>query len=199
MTHGSDGGCSTQVDSDVLKRSSLDRKTGDEKWRHAVVVGIPPGSAPWVLTPVYQLNMLRDAIIWDGVRLPRSVPVDSAATADRSVRGVFSPGELEEAVRSAAAQAVDSDAGARVSIPQRRWNSKTTVQGAEGDQPDCDKRSRSRRTRLEEPLVRRTGESTLVDYNLTCISKFFLLKQTSLQLGRSFGRRPRTKRRNMRF
>ena len=56
----------------------------------------------------------------------RSVAEDSAATADWSVRGVFSPDELEEAIQLAAAQAVDSDAGARVPIPQRRLNSKTT-------------------------------------------------------------------------
>ena len=29
----------------------LIRKTGDEKWRHAVVEGIPPGYVLWVLTP----------------------------------------------------------------------------------------------------------------------------------------------------
>ena len=96
---GSDGGGSTQFDSDVPERPSLGREIGDEKWRHAVVVGIPPGNALWVLTPGRSIELvdfiadrLRDAKIWDGVRLPRSVPVDSAATADRSVRGVFSPG-----------------------------------------------------------------------------------------------------------
>ena len=105
---------------------------GDEKWRHAVVVGILPGNAPWVLTPGrstalvdFSADTLIDAKIWDGARLPRS-------TADWSVRGVFSPDELEEAIQLAAAQAVDSDAGTRVPIPQRRMNSKTTVQGAAG-------------------------------------------------------------------
>ena len=95
---GSDGGGSTQFDSDVPERPSLSRENGDEKWRHTVVVGIPPGNALWVLTPGRSIKLvdfiadrLRDAKIWDGVRLPRSVPVDSAATADRSVRGVFSP------------------------------------------------------------------------------------------------------------
>ena len=40
----------------------------------------------------------------------------------------------------ATAQVVDSDAGARVPIPQRRLNCKTTVQGTEEDQPEGDRR-----------------------------------------------------------
>ena len=57
--------------------------------------------------------------------------------------GVFSQDELEEAIQVAAAQAVDSDAGTRVTIPQRRLNSKTTVQGAEEDQPGGDRQEKS--------------------------------------------------------
>ena len=111
-----------------LKDRFLIRKTSDEKWRHAVVEGLPPGNALWVLTSgsTKLVDFSADTKKLDGIRLPKSVPVDSAATADRSVHGVFSPGELE-----AAAQALDSDAGARVHIPSRR----STVQGAEGDWP----------------------------------------------------------------
>ena len=72
-----------------------------------VVVGIPLGNAQCAPTQSRSIELvdfsadtLRHAKIWDGVRLARSVPVDSATTTDRSVRGVFSSGELEEAIRS---------------------------------------------------------------------------------------------------
>ena len=58
--------------------------------------------------------------------------MDSAVTADQSARGVFSLGELEEANQLAAAQAVDSDAGARVPILQRRLNSKRRCRVSNG-------------------------------------------------------------------
>ena len=111
-----------------LKDHLLIRKTGDEKWRHAVVVGFLPGNALWLLTAGRSIELVgvsagtrRDGKIWDGARLPRSVAEDSAAKGDRSVRGAFSLDELEGAVRLAAAQPVDSDAGTRVPFPQRRF------------------------------------------------------------------------------
>ena len=70
---------------------------------------------------VVRAGIRRDGKIWDGARLPRSVAEDFAAKGDRSVRGAFSLGELQEAIRLAAAQPVDSDAGARVPIPRRRF------------------------------------------------------------------------------
>ena len=71
-----------------LKDHLFIRKTGDEKWGHAVVVGIPLGNALWV----------------------------------HAVSSVWC--ELEEAIRLATAQAVDSDAFARVPIHQRRLHSR---------------------------------------------------------------------------
>ena len=54
------------------------------------------------------------------------------ATVDRSVRGVFSPDELEEAIQLAAAQSVDSDFDTHIHISWRRLKSMTNVQGATG-------------------------------------------------------------------
>ena len=70
---------------------------------------------------VVRAGIRRDGKIWDGARLPRSVAEDSAAKGDRSVRGAFSLDELEGAVRLAAAQPVDSDAGTQVPNPRRRF------------------------------------------------------------------------------
>ena len=106
-------------------------------------------------------DTLRDVKIWFRARLPRLVAEDSAATAEWSVRGVFSPDELEEAIQLAAAQEVDSDGGTRV-----------TVQGAVGHQSGGDKRRRSRQTRLEDNLMRRMGESTLVDVDDARVQSF---------------------------
>ena len=121
LTLGSDGGGSTHFDLDLPEGSSL---------------YLLPGNALWVLTPGrsialvdFSAGTLRTANMWDGTGLPRSVAKDSAATTDPSVRGAISPDELEEAVQWAAAQSVDSDAGTRVSVPQRGLNSKTAVQG----------------------------------------------------------------------
>ena len=41
-----------------LKGHLLIRKTGDEKWRHTVVVGIPLGIALWFLTPGRSIQLL---------------------------------------------------------------------------------------------------------------------------------------------
>ena len=73
------------------------------------MVGIHLGNALCVLTPGrpnelvdFSADTLRDAKIWDGAGLPRSVAYDSVATAGWRVRGVFSPDELEEAIQLAA-------------------------------------------------------------------------------------------------
>ena len=71
-----------------VKDHILIQKIGDEKRRHAVVVGIPPANALWVFSPGrsteledFSADTLRDAKI---------------AAADWSVRGVFNPRKLEE-------------------------------------------------------------------------------------------------------
>ena len=122
------------------------------------VVGISPGmrsvsSGRSIELVDVSAGTLRGATILDGVRVPRSVPVDSVATADPSVRGVFSPGESEGAMHLAAAQAVDSEAGARVTIPVELQDE---CSGSGWGPADRQKRSR----RLEENLFRRTGDST---------------------------------------
>ena len=124
------------------------RKTGGEQRRHAVVVGTFPGN------PLRELH----AKNWDGLRLPRSMTEDSAATADRSVRSVFSPDEMEQAIQLAAARAVDFDTGARFPIPQRRLNSKTTVL-----RRTCQEATHGGEVGGQGTLMRRMGESTLVD------------------------------------
>ena len=50
LAFGSDGGGSTQF--------GLDVPEGDEKWRHAVVAGVPPGNALWILTPGRPIDLL---------------------------------------------------------------------------------------------------------------------------------------------
>ena len=85
----------------------------------------------------------------------RSVAEDSAATADWSVRGGSDT--------AGCSSSRDSDAGTRAPTPQRRLNSKTTVHGAPGDQSRGDKPRRSRRTRLEENLMRRSGEHIILE------------------------------------
>ena len=140
----------------------LVQKTGDEKRRHDAVAGIPPGNALCVLTPGrsnelvdFSADTLRDAEIWDGARLPWPVAEDSAANADWSVGGVCSPDELDNWPQL-------KQPTLTVARGPPSLNSKTTVQGVAGDQLGGDKRRRSRRTRLEENLMRGTGESTLV-------------------------------------
>ena len=73
-----------------------------------MVVGIFPGDALWVLTPGRSIELV------DFTNF--GTAFGFRGTADRSARG-FSPGELEDAIQLAAAQVVDYDAGARVSIP----------------------------------------------------------------------------------
>ena len=121
LTLGSDGGGSTQFDLGVPEGSSLDLLSSNALWV------LTPGRSIALLD--FSAGALRTANMWDGTGLPRSVAKDSAATTDPSVRGAISPDELEEAVQLAAARSVDSDAGTRVSVPQRGLNSKTAVQG----------------------------------------------------------------------
>ena len=140
-----------------LKDQLLVRKTGDEKWRHAVVEGIPPGNALWVLNPGRSTKLVdssADTKNLDGIRLPKSVPVDSVATADRSVHSVFS---VQVSWRPLLRRWILMLVRGSTSLHVDRTRGRRCRTGLEGYKP-----TRSR-PRSEENLMRRTGESTLVD------------------------------------
>ena len=135
-TLGSDGGGCTQFDTDVHEGPSLVLEDWGRKmatcrgwWASLQAMRCGPlqvvQSNLWISAPTHFVTPrfgtefhFRSELSAVGLR----------GHSRQSVRGVVSPDELEEAIQLAAAQAVDSDVGAWVTIPQRRSNSKTTVQ-----------------------------------------------------------------------